>query len=201
MMAKSNFSAAFVRQVSCPEGKEKVRFYDEKCKGLMLEVRNSDMKTYFLRYYTKLGATRQLKLARVSDISLANARKLAQKYLARIAMGEDPLEELRENRQVPTLRVFAENRYLNYVKTYKKSWNTDEYQLQSLAGHEPCRYQTLPWRCWLRYQGSKGVSLPLPIPKPENRLWQYFVHGIQQESELGWKMCGYTICVTLLPAF
>ncbi len=129
-MAKSNFSAAFVQQVSCPDGKEKVRFYDDKCKGLMLEVRNSGIKTYYLRYYTKPGATRQLKLARASEISLANARKLAQKYQARIAMGEDPLDELREMREVPSLGEFALNRYLAYIKTYKKSWNTDETLLR-----------------------------------------------------------------------
>jgi integrase len=87
-------------------------------------------KTYFLRYQNQRGERKQLKLGRTTDLSVTQARKLVQHKLGLVAMGRDPLEELRTMRQVPTLREFAQNRYLAYVKTYKKSWWLDETLLR-----------------------------------------------------------------------
>ncbi|GAB6059393.1 tyrosine-type recombinase/integrase [Desulfonatronum parangueonense] len=129
-MAKRDFSARFVKEVSCDESKGKLRFYDEKCRGLMLEVRPTGTKTYFLRYQNKRGETKQMKLGRVDDLSVTQVRALAQKYLGKIAMGEDPLEEQRIMREVPTLSEFAQEQYMPYVKSYKKSWRTDEALLR-----------------------------------------------------------------------
>ncbi len=40
-------------------------------------------------------------------------------------MGEDLVEEKRVARAVPTFAQFIDEQYLPYVKTYKRSWNTD----------------------------------------------------------------------------
>ncbi|GAB6060668.1 tyrosine-type recombinase/integrase [Desulfonatronum parangueonense] len=129
-MAKRDFSARFLKEVLCDESKVKLRFYDGKCKGLMLEVRPTGTKTYFLRYQNKRGKTRQIKLGRVEDLNITQVRALAHRYLGKIAMGEDPLEEQRIIREVPTLMKFTQEQYLPYVKSYKKSWGTDETLLR-----------------------------------------------------------------------
>ena len=40
-------------------------------------------------------------------------------------MGEDPMAQKRVTRAVPTFSQFIEDQYLPFVKTYKRSWDTD----------------------------------------------------------------------------
>jgi len=91
----------------------------------MLEIRASGGKTYYLRYQDSRSITRQLRLANASDVSLLQARSLADKARNRIAMGKDPADEKRVERAVPSFAQFIERQYLPYVKTYKRSWATD----------------------------------------------------------------------------
>ena len=66
-----------------------------------------------------------MKLADAKDVSLSQARTLAYRACNKIAMGEDPLEEKVVLRQVPTFAQFIDEQYIPYVKTYKRSWDTD----------------------------------------------------------------------------
>ena len=40
-------------------------------------------------------------------------------------MGEDPLDEKAVIRQVPTFADFIADQYMPYIKSYKRSWDTD----------------------------------------------------------------------------
>lgn len=91
----------------------------------MLEVRQSGGKTYYLRYTNQRGRPRQMKLADARDVTLSQAKALADKARAQIALGEDPLSQKQAARDVPTFAEFIEQRYLPFVKGYKKSWNSD----------------------------------------------------------------------------
>jgi integrase len=130
-MSKINLTSQFVKLASCPEGKRKIDLFDSSCKGLMLEIRNSGGKTFYLRFKDVRGATRQLRLADFRDISLAQARQLANKKRSDIAMGIDPFEKKAELKKVPKLCDFIADRYLPYVKSYKRSWITDESLLRN----------------------------------------------------------------------
>jgi integrase len=46
-------------------------------------------------------------------------------------MGDDPAEERRASRQLPTLAQFITDRYLPFIKGYKRSWDTDESLLRN----------------------------------------------------------------------
>ena len=46
-------------------------------------------------------------------------------------MGEDPIEDKRIARAVPTFAQFIDEQYLPYVKTYKRSWDTDSSLLRN----------------------------------------------------------------------
>lgn len=124
-MSKIRLSAPVVSRATCPAGKGKVDLWDTGCRGLLLEVRASGGKTYYFRYRDKRGRVRQLKLADVRDITLIQARTLADIKRADIAMGKDPSEEKRMLRQVLTVAQFLNDRYLPYVKTYKRAWLAD----------------------------------------------------------------------------
>jgi integrase len=59
------------------------------------------------------------------DLSLADARILSDKVGRQVAMGEDPLEQKQIARTVPTFADFIADQYMPYVKSYKRSWDTD----------------------------------------------------------------------------
>jgi integrase len=115
----------FIKDASCPPDKRKVDYFDIACKGLLLEIRISGGKTYYLRYQDGRGKVRQIKLADSRDVSLTQARQLADKCRSQIAMGEDPLTKKADLKKVPKLENFTNETYLPFVETYKRSWKCD----------------------------------------------------------------------------
>ena len=130
-MAKLLLTPQVVKTATCPDGKAKSDIFDSNCKGLLLETRRTGGKTFYLKYTDDRGKKRQLKLADERDVTLAQARTLADKHRTQIAMGNDPLQQKTERKQVPKLAAFIETNYLPFVKTYKASWKTDEGLLRN----------------------------------------------------------------------
>jgi integrase len=94
-------------------------------KSLSLEVRATGGKTYYRRYRDERGNIRQIKLGDERLLQLSDARRLSDSIGRQVAIGEDPLSKKTEARKVPTFSQFIEEQYLPYVKTYKRSWETD----------------------------------------------------------------------------
>jgi len=123
--------ATIVRTTSCPINKKREDLYDTVIPGFMLEVRSSGGKTYWLRYRDAHGKQRQMKIGDTKSLTFEQARIAAQTLRARVVLGEDPAEERKTLRQIPTLEDFARDRYLPYVKGYKRSWDKDQSQLKN----------------------------------------------------------------------
>ena len=96
----------------------------------MLEVRASGGKTYYQRYTDERGRERQYKVGPADVLTLRQARRKAMQIKAQAILGDDPQKERQERRSIPTLRAFVEDRYLPFVQTYKRSWQTDETVLR-----------------------------------------------------------------------
>ncbi len=124
-MPKITLTQALVDNLTCPPTKTKEDYFDTKTTGLLVQVLNSGRKTFYIRFQNERKKTIQKKLVSASLIKLAEARELAIKYLAQIAMGEDPFATKVELKKVPTLSAFITDSYIPYVKTYKRSWDTD----------------------------------------------------------------------------
>jgi len=124
-MARTLLTRLVIDSAVCPSGRRKIDLFDTQCKGLVIEIRSTGGKTYYLRYSDSRGRQRQCKLADAADVNLEQARTLADKYRTKIAMGEDPVEQKRVVRATPTLSAFVEDNYLPYIKSYKRSWETD----------------------------------------------------------------------------
>ena len=105
-MAQIQLTPQFIKTAVCTPGKKKDDFFDTECKGLMLEIRVSGGKTYYLRYQDARSKIRQARLADAGDVTLTQARTLADKQRNAIAMGQDPLEGKAQLKQVPTLSSF-----------------------------------------------------------------------------------------------
>ncbi|HJV84314.1 MAG TPA: site-specific integrase [Noviherbaspirillum sp.] len=130
-MAKITLTPQLVKNAICPAGKPKLDLFDTETRGLLLSVSPTGRKTYYLRFQNERGRTRQLRIADGHDVSLAQARTLAEKYRNQIAMGEDPAETKAALRQVPTVSEFIHDQYLPFVKNYKRSWQCDEGLLRN----------------------------------------------------------------------
>ena len=123
-MPKLDLTQAFVKKTKVPESLNSIDHYDERMPGLLLKVLPSGRKTYYIRYKNPKKVNCQRKIGNAEILSLSQARALARRKLAEVAMGEDPFKDAPVNLS-PTLEAFAKNDYIPYVKTYKKSWEMD----------------------------------------------------------------------------
>jgi integrase len=121
-----NLTQQVLKTLSCPSDRKKVDYFDTSCKGLLLEIRVSGGRTYYLRFTDERGRNRQLKLGDARDISLGQAKQLADKNRNQIAMGLNPAADKAVHRQVPTVYDFIHNSYLPFVEGYKRSWKCDQ---------------------------------------------------------------------------
>ena len=124
-MAQISLNQQFVNTATCPMNQSKQEVTDTACKGLVLEVRKSGGKTYYLRYTNDRGKQRQYRIGNATVLTLVQARTKCRATLNQIVMGQDPCETKVQNRQVPTFAAFIEDQYLPYVRSYKRSWDTD----------------------------------------------------------------------------
>lgn len=124
-MATMVLTQALVNAIHCEQGRNKVTVFDKGCRNLALEVSNTGRKTYYFRYQDSRGKTRQPKLSDAQSISLKQARTLTNRYRGEIEMGEDPWEAKAELKQVPLVETFIFESFLPFIKTYKRSWDTD----------------------------------------------------------------------------
>ena len=120
-----------VKSAVCPAGKGRLDLYDTAISGFILEVRPSGVKTYFLRYRDAYGKQRQQKIGDTKSITFEQARNAAQTLRARIVLGEDPLAKKATLRTMPTFEAFTHERYITYIKGYKRSWKSDDSILRN----------------------------------------------------------------------
>ncbi len=73
-----------------PDGKDKLRLFDDKLQGFILEVRKTGKATFYVRYVDARSRQREVKIGRYGDITVDQARKRAQEIKASAALGGDP---------------------------------------------------------------------------------------------------------------
>ena len=73
---------------------------------------------------------KQIKIGNAKVLKVDEARKQAQKILAQASLGADPSEEKAVLKAVPTFADFIADRYMPFVKGYKKSWQSDDCYLR-----------------------------------------------------------------------
>ena len=130
-VARVHLNQKLVNDLVCPVDKIKQDTSDQICRGLVLEVRRSGGKTYYLRYTNQRGVQRQYRLGSATVLKLAQARYLAKVALNRVAMGQDPCDTKALLKQIPTFAQFIDEQYLPFIKSYKRSWTTDESLLKN----------------------------------------------------------------------
>ena len=124
-MPKENLTQSFVDKLLPDPDKSKCDYFDTKQSGFLLKILGSGRKSYYIRYRNQRGKQVEVKIADDNVTKLNEARELAVKYLAQIAMGEDPFATQTQLKKVPLVSTFITESYLPFVKTYKRSWKND----------------------------------------------------------------------------
>ncbi len=82
--------------------------------GLMVRVMPSGHKTFMLSYRTNAGSKRRPKLGRVGEITVEQARRIAQDLLAEARRGRDPSADRAANRAAPTVSELCDRFIQDY---------------------------------------------------------------------------------------
>lgn len=112
----------------CPAGKTRVELCDTELPGLYVEVRATSpgAGTYYLRYKDSNSKTCHQKIARTTDVDLAEARRRARTLKSEIQLGADPRGAAKAQKEVLTFADFFDNHYLPRAKVHKRSWKRDD---------------------------------------------------------------------------
>jgi integrase len=127
---KATLTKTFIQ--SLPEleaGANKLRVFDDRLPGFIAEKRPGGV-TFYMRYIDARRRTREVKLGRLGDVTLEQARKAAEKLRSQVSLGEDPLAERDRKRAVPTVAEFAEGRYIPHAKENQRSADCTERYLR-----------------------------------------------------------------------
>lgn len=114
----------FVRNVVCPE-RGKINYFDNSITGFILEVRDSGGMTYALRHRDSHGRQRQIKIGDTKSISFDKARSAAQRLRSRVVLGENPAEERKVLRSIPTLAELYRDTYLPHIQKTRRNMGSD----------------------------------------------------------------------------
>ncbi len=127
-MARAAITRASMRDFPAPpEGVAKVRVFDTHLPGFIAERRRTGT-TFYLRYADQRGRSREVKLGRLGDVTVDQARQQAEHLRATVSLGADPVAERAKRQAVPLFADFARDRYLPHVRERLRSaGNIDAY--------------------------------------------------------------------------
>ncbi len=103
-----------------PHGVAKHRIFDDRLNGFFAEQRATCV-TFYIRYVDTRRRRHELRIGKLGDITLDQARKRAEQLRAEVSLGRDPAADLAKLRAVPTVAEFVRNRYIPYVQERLRS--------------------------------------------------------------------------------
>ena len=126
-MARKTITRTLLRDLPRSEGDSKVRIFDDRLAGFIAEVRPNFI-TFYFRYSDHRRRHREIKLGRLGEVTVDQARRQAVLLKSRVALGEDPAAEAARRRAVPTLAAFVSERFLPFVhENLRSAGNVETY--------------------------------------------------------------------------
>ena len=101
---------------STSNGKDTILF-DRALPGFGLRVHPSGRKVWIVQARIE-GRSRRIVIGRHGEIDLAQARRRARDMLARIRAGGNPADDVHREKEIPTLRAFADE----YLRRCEPHW-------------------------------------------------------------------------------
>ncbi len=112
-----------------PEGAAKHRIFDDRLAGFIAEQRRSTV-TFYFRYKDARGRQHEVRLGRLGDVTVDQARRRAEQLKAEVSLGGDPVAEKAKLKAIATVDEFARERYLPHVQERQRSAHNVEAYLR-----------------------------------------------------------------------
>ena len=113
----------YIKKLMCPLGRSHQEVFDSELRGFYVDLLASGRKSFRVRYRFE----KKLRVATLGDAALITAdeaRKLARELIRKSTLGVDPQENIQQALG-PKIKDFFLDKYMPYVKSYKRSWGTD----------------------------------------------------------------------------
>jgi hypothetical protein len=114
-----------------------VELRDTLVPGFLCKITPTGRKVFMLQYRTNGGERRKPSLGLLGELTVEQARALAQDWLAEIRRGGDPGGEKAEARKAPTVKELCIRFMEDYSKTRNKPSTQHSYQYQINASIIP----------------------------------------------------------------
>jgi integrase len=129
-MAVTTITRTLVQKLPpLPEGAVKNRIFDDRLVGFIAEQRVSGV-TFYFRYNDARNRRHEVRLGRLGDVTVDQARKRAEQLKAEVSLGGDPVAEKAKLRAVPTVAEFAKERYIPHVQERQRAAHNVEAYLR-----------------------------------------------------------------------
>lgn len=129
IMPKNILNNEFILNLKCPADRAHIEVFDPELRGFYVDVLASGRKSFRVRYrFDK--KLRVVTLGDASLMSLDEARMGARELLRKAKAGTDPVATP-VHVLGPTIGAFFTEKYLPYIKSYKRSWDTDDSMMRN----------------------------------------------------------------------
>ena len=129
IMPKNILTNEFVLHLKCDPGRAHMEVFDPELRGFYVDVLASGRKSFRVRY----RFDKKLRVETLGDASLMSldeARMGARELLRKAKAGTDPVATP-VHVLGPTIEAFFTEKYLPYIKSYKRSWDTDDSMMRN----------------------------------------------------------------------
>jgi len=109
-----------------PDTQKKLIYWDTELKGFGVIAQPSGRLTYCVQYRNINRIKKRLKIGVHGQLNTEEARTLAKQYLGEIAHGEDPATKKKENRDLPLIKILAQDYLDRYAAPRKRSRSIEE---------------------------------------------------------------------------
>lgn len=107
-----------------------VELRDTTVPGFLCKVTPTGRKVFMLQYRTNSGVRRKPALGQFGELTVEQARSLAQDWLAEVRRGGDPGHDKGEARKAPTVKELCSRFMEDHSKLHNKPSTQDGYQYQ-----------------------------------------------------------------------
>lgn len=129
-----NFTKANLTAISPPDTGKRTYYKDAQFKWLVLDVRPSGTKSFYI--YKKIkGRPERIFLGTFPEMTVESARRNAAIKIGEIADGKNPQEETRKIRNELTFKELFDQYMNRYSKVHKKSWIYDKREVERFLTH------------------------------------------------------------------
>lgn len=129
-MPKTNFTPLTIKNLKTSskstEYFDKGRSHGDGAFGLRISPK--DKRTWFIMYKSKAGKVKRFTIGTYPNISLKDARKLANDHMAKIHEGNDPMQNRKNRQAAPTVADLWEKYQDSLKRKAKKKAVSTEYE-------------------------------------------------------------------------